>query len=511
MHEELTAALDARDWDAVTGIVAAHWNDLMTGHRELLGQVLNALPDEVTAQHPSLISAREYLNVLPVAGTARPLQFVHAPRAGDSRPLEILAELTSRGAAARFSGRFADAVNAAREAQELLDDLSPEVVDGLRNALPEMRLQWAISLELGGHLIDAMRVYERAYDDAIRAAVPRVAVEAAGTIAFDFALAGDLVEAESWIARMPRIEVDAAETVHAMGCFARALVAQGRLDPEAARAALREAPSDQVSPEPWVVRAFVESRLEALFGDPRAQLANLRSRLTAHPEPAWSGGLNAWLLWIAETELQTAIGDVASLRVLLGNVPVLPSAEQYNLPAIVRAWFLVRYGDADAAAVIAAGLLAKQSAPGIAAHALAVAASVNEHRGQAVEAEAFLASCLQILRRHGSYDVLLRLGDEERDAWESALDALPDHVRAHLSDAAVPRRGVPRLALALSARERVIVQHLIEGHAVAEIAAAEHVSVNTVKSQMRTLYRKLEVGTRREAVTLALAHPELWA
>lgn len=39
-----------------------------------------------------------------------------------------------------------------------------------------------------------------------------------------------------------------------------------------------------------------------------------------------------------------------------------------------------------------------------------------------------------------------------------------------------------------------------------EIAERHQVSVNTVKSHVRTLYRKLGVSSRREAVALARQH-----
>ncbi|MBK0419931.1 hypothetical protein JD276_12910 [Leucobacter sp. CSA1] len=55
----------------------------------------------------------------------------------------------------------------------------------------------------------------------------------------------------------------------------------------------------------------------------------------------------------------------------------------------------------------------------------------------------------------------------------------------------------------LTAREQLVLRALEEGRPLAAIAAELHVSLNTIKSQTRSIYRKLHVSGRREAVTKA--------
>lgn len=55
----------------------------------------------------------------------------------------------------------------------------------------------------------------------------------------------------------------------------------------------------------------------------------------------------------------------------------------------------------------------------------------------------------------------------------------------------------------LTRREEVLIKALASKKILREIAADEFVSVNTIKSQCSTLYRKLDVGSRAEAVTEA--------
>jgi len=57
----------------------------------------------------------------------------------------------------------------------------------------------------------------------------------------------------------------------------------------------------------------------------------------------------------------------------------------------------------------------------------------------------------------------------------------------------------------LTEREQTVLEFLPTMLKAREIAADLDVSVNTVKAHLRSLHRKLEVGTRREAVEKASA------
>ena len=62
----------------------------------------------------------------------------------------------------------------------------------------------------------------------------------------------------------------------------------------------------------------------------------------------------------------------------------------------------------------------------------------------------------------------------------------------------------------LSPRELVVLAQLLAGGTLEEIAATLWVTRNTVKSQVRSLYRKLGVSTRADAVAWATSaglHP----
>lgn len=58
---------------------------------------------------------------------------------------------------------------------------------------------------------------------------------------------------------------------------------------------------------------------------------------------------------------------------------------------------------------------------------------------------------------------------------------------------------------ALTRRERVVLSNLTEEVTLEQIASKLFVTRNTVKSQVRSVYRKLGVSTRSEAVEWARA------
>ena len=58
----------------------------------------------------------------------------------------------------------------------------------------------------------------------------------------------------------------------------------------------------------------------------------------------------------------------------------------------------------------------------------------------------------------------------------------------------------------LAARELEVLQHLVAGHRNRAIASTLGITENTVKFHVRNLFRKLDVGSRTEAIALAHSH-----
>jgi DNA-binding CsgD family transcriptional regulator len=61
----------------------------------------------------------------------------------------------------------------------------------------------------------------------------------------------------------------------------------------------------------------------------------------------------------------------------------------------------------------------------------------------------------------------------------------------------------------LSSRERIVLAELTVGDTLEDIGRRLYVSRNTVKSQVRSAYRKIGVSTRAEAIAWALRRSAL--
>jgi LuxR family maltose regulon positive regulatory protein len=89
----------------------------------------------------------------------------------------------------------------------------------------------------------------------------------------------------------------------------------------------------------------------------------------------------------------------------------------------------------------------------------------------------------------------LRLGTAHRAFVEDLLLAL--------DDGAERGSGKPQLAEPLTGREAAILRFLPTTMSNHQIASELFVSVNTIKTHLRSIYRKLDAGDRREAVVKA--------
>ena len=62
---------------------------------------------------------------------------------------------------------------------------------------------------------------------------------------------------------------------------------------------------------------------------------------------------------------------------------------------------------------------------------------------------------------------------------------------------------MPLIVETLSQREREVLEHVSAMESTAEIASEMYISVNTVKTHLKSIYRKLSVAHRGEAVRRA--------
>lgn len=519
-EEELRAALSEQAWSAAIDSVETNWVALTQTNQALLLEVINTLPAEVLAENPRLVAAKTYVNYLPVSGDRRPLRFQHRVAPVPRGLLDILVDLTSRSVSARFQGNMAEAVALVREAHGMIADVSDEAIASIRPVLPDIRLQWAITLELGGELIDANRAYERTFDEALTFDNERIVTEAAGSLALNYALSGNRGVAEQWLSRQPGAgretqdgpaDAAAVDTVLTAGALARALLAVNDLRFDDAQEALDAAPSADIDRESWAFRLFVESALARASGQSQQQLARVGATLSTQPERLRSSGLNGWLSTMAVAELQMALGDVGSATQTIAQLDGVTLPTAIDPVRLVRAWAALRQGDAPGALVLAApGLSQTLISPRVTVELLVLVAAAKLELGQIEEARGHFAAAIDLVASDKLGIVLLRLTAAEQATLLSMHRAALEPRMLRELDSRTSAVTAPP-AVQLSERERVVFRHLVQRRSVAAIAAAEHLSPNTIKTQLKSIYRKLDVNDRDGAIRVATTAPHLLA
>ncbi len=102
-----------------------------------------------------------------------------------------------------------------------------------------------------------------------------------------------------------------------------------------------------------------------------------------------------------------------------------------------------------------------------------------------------------------AYRHLLNQGSSSRAGPAHSRAGAPARAPVSASRQVIPGQVMPLVVENLSNREREVLQHASELLGTAEIAAEMFVSVNTVKSHLKSIFRKLGAASRNEAVRRA--------
>ncbi|MGW1059861.1 LuxR C-terminal-related transcriptional regulator [Micromonospora rubida] len=269
--------------------------------------------------------------------------------------------------------------------------------------------------------------------------------------------------------------------------------------------------------EPSVAALAALCRAELLSdrGDPAAGLrllAAARDRLGGAGEgPAGARELAGRLL-AAEAELRAAHGDLGTARELFADGLRHPDGPPPAV-AVALARIELRAGDARAAG----HALPDWDGPDAAAWPLPVRldaalldAVLARRAGDERRAGRLLERALELAEPDGYRRVFTRAEPGARDLVAAHLDSgtahwptVSDLVRAQEpTDRPDPASGRP-LEEPLTERELTILRYLQSILSNVEIAGELSLSVNTVKTHVRNIYRKLDATRRREAVRRA--------
>jgi LuxR family transcriptional regulator, maltose regulon positive regulatory protein len=258
------------------------------------------------------------------------------------------------------------------------------------------------------------------------------------------------------------------------------------------------------------IAALIRARVLLADGDATAATA-LLSRLRETWGPAHPA--LADVLTIAEGEVALRGGNTGRARAVL---LLVEEGEHFDRAdgRLLRGGLLIAEGDfksaleavepcLDAAADGAAdGVTLQEQISG-----LLVAAAAQRRLGSTDEAAVLLEQALALAEPDGAYRAFLDGGGSVRSAMTVLIQPTSRHAGfagriLERFDAQAPRPAGPADAASvpLTDSERAVLRFLPSHMTNEEISQALFLSINTVKTHLRSAYRKLGVSSRREAI-----------
>ncbi|GAB3614745.1 LuxR C-terminal-related transcriptional regulator [Humibacter ginsengisoli] len=500
----LSRAVDEGDSGEAAAVVRAGWFELSADHGEVTRLLLERLPAQALHSEPLLTMMLGICYNVIGFHRVRALRYfqwsVRAARAvrPDLDTVDRALIRATEGVAYRLVGHPRRSVGPSRAAVQLLDSLSETDAVHMRS-LTRVYSQVGVSLFYGGDVDDAMDAFSKGLA-ATPDSAPSPGFGNLAMLAGIHALRGDLPEAQAHIDYARTGPWTDRQRNMYTGTFyrlAEAVIALERLDAPTAREHLAAMQHDRRSIEHWIAIAQVEAIAGLVEGDPARALAELEALVAMRGREGRSTDARQALARI-RTLLHLALGNPEAAAALIDRV-----SSDDPQAAVDRARADLAMGNTGTALTTLRSLVGEGMTSRTAAEAAALEAAVLLRFSPTARSRG-------VVHRLGS---LLKATDQRL-----AVALLPvqdfERVVAALSEAGfgdlvteVPLRSLlPDLqsGVVLTQRERAVLSNLMSTGSVAEIAGALFVSTNTVKTQLRSIYRKLGVTNREDAVAVAL-------
>ena len=503
-------------WEDVAQLVDAHWVELVAESPDEIAAVVDAMPKEILERHARLVIARDHLlpvhrpageNVDRLSSGVLDLSSVGPIVAGRTDEVfalpgvaEAMEQSLAQIAMLRMTGEFSAAkVVADRDHDAVLfrvADLRNDVRDQLAPVLHE----WAVTRLLAADMPGALSAFREAAELAGEHHHPAIVQEASVGAALACALLGYLEPAEAWLAAAARASAGRGDELTADKIVAtvRGIIALERIDRTGiARAELFDVPGE--TGEFWALAAMIRAQA-ALFDGSHFQILGEIETVRTQPSGGVAPrGVREALLIAAAVDLNLAIGHVSRARTAIASIP-----QTYEITGLARARTEYFSGEfAHAVDVATRWLKTRIYAPVRRLDFLLILAGAEHARGRRYEAAVALEEAVAISLATGMVRAFLKvpratlrdlavevpriIGILERDVLIGAADLFP----------------APTVSAQLSDREREVLESLARNTSLAGVARSLYLSSNTVKTHLRSIYRKL--GTHSSVETIERA------
>lgn len=493
----------AQDWEQVLDVTNKNWVDLIVHHPSKLQSALTNLPGRFVKSMPRLLMARDVLLHSRLDSvSAHPIEWPEpGVRPTDSQLFDLAGVAVGHIISLRYSFQYRAAAELADRVTDLARDDDGQWRAVLVDTLPFLLMQTGVAHLVAGQLT-------RAYDDFLQcvqmgngAALEFLARNASEYLALIDALRGDLASARYRLGtseKLARTPLPMRKFVDPVAPMVEALLAILRLDLDEAEARLAALPSvtssERLRFAPWFVLDTMHAMVRSLRGDRDGAATVLDGARQDGSARVGPESLAGSLLSAALVSLSLDAGNPTRARNLLSVHPTSTGAPS------VRAQLALCAGDADdAVAIITSGLWRTGVSTQERVNLHLADMDVRYSLGQRAAAAAAVRRALEV----AGQDLLLPFATADRAVLLDLSDDVAQlrQALAKIDAAGIAERPTAREPLVdLSERELAVLAELEETSSIELVARRLFVSVNTVKSQIRSLYRKLGVSSRESAL-----------
>ncbi|MEP7764481.1 LuxR C-terminal-related transcriptional regulator [Sanguibacter sp. 25GB23B1] len=507
--------LRSASWTEAAQLIDVRWVELVAEFPEDVAAAVERMPREVLERHARLVIARDHL--LPVV---RKNDAVHVgdgglagfdpsdvgprtPWAGDEvfalpGVVDAMEQSLAQIALLRMTGNFYAAKEVADRDHDAVLVRVDELHDDVRQELAPVLHEWAVTRLLGADLPGALSAFREAVELATAHDHPEIVREASVGAALACAMLGYLQPAEEWL-----VAADRGQTAASAGPSdrivdaVRGIVALERVQIEGLRAARSfDVPKD--IGEFWALAVMIRAQVALVDGTHFQILGEIEAARSR------SGGegtrsLGDALLVSASVDLHLALGHISRARLAINAV-----TQTYEATGLARARTEYLSGEfARASEVALQWLRTRIYAPRHRLDFLVILAASEQARGRRYEAAVALDEAVAISEATGITRAFLKV---PRRALLDLEVEVP-RIRVILEQPGLVETGelfpAPTISAQLSDRERQVLESLARNTSLAGVARSLYLSSNTVKTHLRSIYRKLGTHSSVETVERA--------
>jgi DNA-binding CsgD family transcriptional regulator len=487
---------DAR-WADLARVIDEEFFALMLVAPDEIRDALSSAPDQWLQNNPRYLMAREIV-LRQKDGTAFVTESVNqlfsrwvASSPGAAARDVLIVQLGQIRYLVRV-GRFAEA---SKKADEILATIDQAVEpSGFLDVAPVVLIRVGIAKLLAAEIAEAIACFADASRWASIGRRHPIWQYSEDYLALALAIGGNITQARGHLQHDPsktRAEVGTlAHDYEIAGILANAIIGIGNFDRDATAAAIDKFDHDLTDGAFWWLASHIRARFALYWGDRDAATTELEDKLLYERALAGPRSLAGILARADLADLYQAGGNLsASLHVL--DRPHLDAGHILLVPTRARAELLLGHPEQALARLADTEPIAAQrtyAPPAL----LIVKAAAETSLGATTDATETLKQAANAIRRSGALHMTAEALPEIRGELARLLGLEP----STLPDVYPAGQPFNRL----TPREQDVLRALGEHTSIKGIAAALHVSPNTAKTHLRSLYRKLSVHTREQAL-----------